>query len=169
LENSGSSSVIPHRYESLAQPQPISHPTIYLDSRACPRHLEQMTAGLTLGKLIGPIAAATILNVIMFALAWRGHRQEREQGKPPRLYEAGLVGYMIAAGLILYVLLEGLLTTGLELFGAALMSEGLGVVITYTFVHAFVLSRGRPWCKRAFPIAASVLLTAGAFAAVLTA
>ncbi len=38
-----------------------------LDSIACPHHLEQMTAGLTLAKLIGPIAAATIVNVFLFA------------------------------------------------------------------------------------------------------
>jgi len=123
---------------------------------------------MLLKQLIAPIAAATIVNVILFALAWRGHRQEKRQGKPPWPYEAGLVGYMLVAGAILYMTREGLLTSGLELFGAAMVSEGLGVGVTYTLVHAFILSRGRPWSERAFPIVASVFLTAGAFAAVLT-
>lgn len=125
-------------------------------------------AGLTLGTLIGPIAAATIVTAFWFAAMWRGHQAEKQRGKPTWQYEAGLYGYMAAAGLIFYLTGGKQLATGLDLFGAALVSEGLGIVIVYALLHAFVLSRGRPWAERAFPILAAVMLTGGMLAAVLT-
>lgn len=48
-----------------------------LDTGPAGLHLERMDAALTLAKLIGPIAAATILNVFLFALAWCGHQPDR--------------------------------------------------------------------------------------------
>ncbi|MCJ2016859.1 hypothetical protein MKK84_05355 [Methylobacterium sp. E-065] len=68
----------------------------YLDSRARSRHLELMDAGLTLAKLIGPIAAATILNVFLFAGAWRGHQTEMRIGKDPWWLGAGAVAYVFS-------------------------------------------------------------------------
>ncbi|MCJ2102396.1 hypothetical protein [Methylobacterium sp. E-046] len=81
------------------------HPRVrigYLDSRPAARHLERMDAGLTLAKLIGPIAAATILNAFWFAAVWRGHQYERRQGKMPWQFDLALGAYIAAAGVALY-------------------------------------------------------------------
>ena len=125
-------------------------------------------AGLTLGTLIGPIAAATIVTAFWFAAMWRGHQLERNEGRLPWPYQIAFFGYMAVAGLILYLIRDRQLATGLDLFGAAIVAEGLGIVVVYALLHAFVLSRGRPWSERAFPIIAAVMLTGGMLAAVLT-
>ena len=128
-----------------------------------------MDAGLTLAKLIGPIAAATVITAFWFAAMWRGHQLERNGGSLPLSYQAAFFGYLAVAGLIFYLTRDRPLVTGLDLFGAALVSEGLGIVITYGLVHAFVLSRGQPWSERATPMFFAILLTGGMFAAVLMA
>ncbi|MCJ2101989.1 hypothetical protein [Methylobacterium sp. E-046] len=127
-----------------------------------------MDAGLTLAKLIGPIAAATIVTVFWFALMWRGHRTEKARGKPTWQYEVGLFGYIAAVTLFAYLRLGSASTSGLDLFGTALAAEGLGIGVAYTLLHAFVQSRGRPWSERAFPVVASLFLVGVVFATVLT-
>ena len=127
-----------------------------------------MDAGLTLVKLIGPITAATVVTVMIVALLWRGHRSEKQYGKPTWQHEAGFVAYMAAIGLFGYLRLDHASTGGLDLFGTAMAGEAFGIVIVYALLHAFVLSRGRPWSERAFPIFAAVMLTGGMLAAVLT-
>lgn len=127
-----------------------------------------MDASLTLSQFLGPIAAATIVTVFWFALMWQGHRAEKLRGKPTWQYEAGLFGYMIALGIFAYLRLGQAGTGGLDLFGTALVGEGLGISIAYTLLHAFVQSRGRPWSERAFPVVASLFLVGVVFVAVIT-
>lgn len=99
---------------------------------------------------------------------WRGHQIEQSNGKVPRWYGVGLYGYLAAMGLTLYFVMLQPLTTGLELFGAALVSEGLGIIVTATLVEAFISSRGRPWKERAFPMIGALFLAAVVGATVLT-
>ena len=128
-----------------------------------------MTAGLSLQTLIGPIAAATVVTAFWFAAMWRGHQLERNGGRLPWPYQGAFFGYLAVGGLIFYLTWDKPLATGLDLFGAALVSEGLGIVITYALLHAFVLSRGRPWSERATPMFFAVLLAGGMLATVLMA
>lgn len=117
-----------------------------------------MGATLTLGKLIGPIATATIVTAFWFAVMWRGHQMERGGGKLPRRYELAFFAYLAVIGLNLYALRSAKITTGLELFGAALVGEGMGIVVTFAVVQTFILSRGQPWRDRAFPVVATLFL-----------
>ena len=126
-------------------------------------------AGLTLETLIGPVAAATILNAIWFAVIWRGHQYERRQGKMPWQFDLALGAYIAANGLAFYITKSGALTTGSALFGAAFVSETTGVVIVYALLWGFVFTRGQSWRERAFPIGLSVMLTGGMIAATLKA
>ena len=128
-----------------------------------------MDAGLTLAKLIGPIAVATILNVFLFAGLWRGHQRERREGKLPNAYWGALVAYMAAIGLYAYLHGERAISSGVDLFAAATASEAMGALVTYGLVYSFVLSRGRPWSERAVPMFFAVILTAGMIGAILTA
>lgn len=123
---------------------------------------------MTIEQLVGPAAAATIVNAVWFAVIWRGHQHERRQGKMPWQFDLALGGYIAANGLALYLSMHRPLASGLDLFSALFVSESAGVVITYGLVHAFVLTRGQPWRERAFPIGLAVMLTGGMFAAVLT-
>lgn len=124
---------------------------------------------MPLKLLIGPIAAATIVTAFWFAAMWRGHQMERGGGKLPRRYEIGFFGYIAALGLFIYFRADISSAKGLDLFGVALAAEGLGIVVTFALVQAFVLSLGRPWRERATPIALSLLLAGGMTAATLAA
>ena len=126
----------------------------------------RMTAGLTLAKLIGPIAAATILNVFWFAFIWRGHQHERRQGKMPWQHDLALGAYIAAAGAALYLTRAKPLTTGLD---AAFASELLGAVIVYGLLWGFVFTRGQPLRERAFPICGSLFLAGVMIAATFAA
>ncbi|MDP4006512.1 hypothetical protein [Methylobacterium sp. NEAU K] len=127
-----------------------------------------MTTGLTLGALIGPIATATIINVVLFAGLWRGHQRGRHEGRLPGAYWASLVAYMGAVGLYAYLHGQQPVSSGLDLFAAAVASEAAGVVITYGIVYSFILSRGRPWSERAWPMVCALVLTAGMIGAIFT-
>lgn len=127
-----------------------------------------MGATLTLGKLIGPIAAATIVTVFWFAAMWRGHQMERGGMKLPRRYAVALFGYIAALGLVVYFMQGVKISTGIELFAATLAGEGLGIVVVMMLVEAFILSRGRRWSDRAMPIVFGLLLASCMFATVFT-
>lgn len=118
--------------------------------------------------LIGPIAAATIVTAFWFAAMWRGHQIERGGGKLPRRYEAAFYAYLGALGLTYYLIHGRTLATGPEIFGAALLAEGLGIVVTYALVQALAPARGAPWKDRAVKATFAVILTGGLVAAVLT-
>lgn len=123
---------------------------------------------MPLKVLIGPIAAATIVTAFWFAAMWRGHQMERGGGKLPRRYEAAFYAYLVVLGLTYYLTQGRALTTGPELFGAALLAEGLGIVVTYTLVQSLTPPRGAPWKDRAIKAVFAVVLTGGLVAAVLT-
>lgn len=126
-----------------------------------------MDGGIPLNHLFPAVAAATVATVLIVALLWRGHRTEKQRGKPTWQYEAGLLGYMAALGLFAYFRLNHASARGLDLFGTAMAGEGLGIVIVYALLHAFVLSRGQPWSERATSMFFAVLLTGGMLAAIL--
>ena len=128
-----------------------------------------MDTGLTLAKLIGPFAAATILNAFWFAAVWRGHQYERRQGKMPWQFDLALGAYIAAAGVALYFTKSKVLSTGLDLFAAAFASELLGAVIVYGLLWGFVFTRGQTWRERAFPIGGSLFLAGVMIAATFAA
>ncbi|TXN73431.1 hypothetical protein FV230_01280 [Methylobacterium sp. WL6] len=118
---------------------------------------------MTVTHLFPPIAAATIVNAILFALMWRGHQAERAKGKDPWWLGLGLAGYCLCAAAFAYAQGQAPARGYLTLFGAALFGEAFGVVVTFVLVQAFVVMRGRPWRERAFPAIASVAFTLALF------
>lgn len=124
---------------------------------------------MTVAALLPPIAAATILNCFLFALAWRSDRAERQTGKASWRLVLGAVAYCAIVGGFLYVNRSAVLVTGFDRFMVALAAEALGAAIVSALLQAFVQSRGRPWRERAFPIAASLMLAGGMFAALFQA
>ncbi|MCJ2025178.1 hypothetical protein [Methylobacterium sp. J-067] len=113
---------------------------------------------MPLKVLIGPIAAATIVTVFWFTAMWRGHQNERRRGKPTWQYELGLIGYISALGLFVYLRSDLRAASGLDIFGIALAGQGLGIVVVFALVQTFVLSSGQTWKQRAFPIFGTLLL-----------
>ncbi|MCJ2052622.1 hypothetical protein [Methylobacterium sp. J-070] len=124
---------------------------------------------MPLNQLIAPIAAATIVTAFWLAAMWRGHQHERGGKRLPWPYEAGLVGYILAVGAFVYFRASLPSTRAFDLFGIAVAAEGLGIVITYALLQAFVLSRGRPWSERATPMFFAIVLTTGVIGAIFTA
>jgi hypothetical protein len=123
---------------------------------------------VTFATLYPPISAATIVSVLLFALAWKATQIEKRQGEAPWYLSAGLVAYVGAIGLFLYFSLSRPLAGYFDVFATALAAEGMAVVIVYGLLNAFVFLCGRPLQERAFPVAAAVfllaLMFAGAFA-----
>lgn len=120
---------------------------------------------MTTAALLSPIAAATVLNCFLFALAWRGDRTELRTGKTPWPLVLGIITYCAAVGGFLYFSGGAPLLTGFDRFMAALAGEALGALIMYALLYAFVHSRGQPWRDRAFPILGAVFLSGVMFAA----
>ena len=115
-----------------------------------------MTTEPTLAQFIPPIALATVVNVFLFAWAWQGHRAEKREGKPPKRYEAAVVAYLAAVGLFAYARLARPSGGWLDMLGVAFIAEAMGAGITFALFYAFLLTRGRAWRDRAFPMAAAV-------------
>jgi hypothetical protein len=57
---------------------------------------------LTLTTLYPPIAAATILNVFLFALAWKGTQIEKREGESPWSLVLGMLAYLGALAAFIY-------------------------------------------------------------------
>ncbi|MCJ2063237.1 hypothetical protein MKK63_11000 [Methylobacterium sp. J-088] len=123
---------------------------------------------MTVSSLYPPIAAATIINVALFALAWRGHQAEARSGKAPWWLGFGAAAYAAFGALLVYLRRGQPIASSADLFGAAMVGEAMGALITYGLVYSFVLSKGRPWADRAIPMVASLFFVVIAVAAVFT-
>lgn len=120
---------------------------------------------MTTETIFSPIAAATILNVFLFALMWRGYQIERQHGAPPWPMMAGLVAYCVCIGGFFYLKMDRPLTSPMEVFGIAMAAEAMGAVIVFGLVNAFVRLRNRPNRERIPAMLASVMLLVGIFVA----
>jgi hypothetical protein len=131
------------------------------------RDLGEMRADgsrITLTTLYPPIAAATIINVFLFALMWRGSQIEKRTGKPPWPMILGLLAYGGSLACFFYVRNSHPLQDWPDLFGAALIGEAMGVVVTFGILNAFIFSRGQKKAERAAAFAGAVFLTGLMFA-----
>ncbi len=122
---------------------------------------------MTATALLPPIAAATVLNCFLFALAWRGNQAEHRTGETSWLLGAIIMGYSLALGGFFYLHRDAPLLTGFERFMAAVAAECFGGLVVFALLHAFVQTRGQPWRDRAFPIFVSLMLTGGIIAALI--
>lgn len=110
------------------------------------------------GYLIGPIAAATVLNAFLFAGAWRGHQVERQTGRDPWWSAVGLALYLAALGGFIYAYRGRHAADFFDIFLVTIAGQACGVVIVYSLLHAFVFTRGKPLKDRAFAMVASLWL-----------
>lgn len=122
-----------------------------------------MQPALSITHLFPPIAAATIVTAVLFALMWRSYQTERKTGEVPGSHIAAGILYAGGLSLFLYLRQDAPLRGYPDLFGAAMVGEAFGVVVTFALVQAFVVMRGRPWRERAFPAVASVAFTTALF------
>ena len=125
-----------------------------------------MQPDLTLGTLLPPIAAATVVNVFLFAGAWRVNQAEERQGKDPWPFVVGLLAYVGCLTWLFYGRWKAPLAGWLDLFGATLISEAMGGLVVSAILHAFIFSRGQPTQNRVFAVIASALLLYVAFAGI---
>ena len=109
---------------------------------------------------MAPIAAATVLNVFLFAWMWRADKAEIRTGKIPWYLSAILISYFAFSGLFMYQSAKYPAGGFPSIFGIALIGEAMGAAITYGLIYAFVTSRGKPFKDRAFAMAASLGLLA---------
>lgn len=114
-----------------------------------------MPPAFTLGHIIGPVAVATVLNVLVFAMVWRWNRVELRTGTPTwqvwvaiPLYGLPLFAFLVWTG-------ERPITTAVQVFGAAMVGEIAGGVLVYGLLNAFLWTRGQPIGGRLIPMAIS--------------
>lgn len=105
-----------------------------------------------------PIGAATAVNVVLLGLAWKATQVEKRQGRAPWYLEVGLVAYIAACGLILYLLLHQTITRPVEVFAAALIGQTFGGAVIFGLFHAIYRKDRQPTGQRIFEIAASIFL-----------
>lgn len=118
---------------------------------------------VTFIQLAGPIAAATAVNVVLLGLAWKATQVEKREGRPRWYWEAGLVAYIAACGLILYLLLHQIITHPVEVFAGALVGETLGAAMIWGLFHAIYRKDRQPTGQRIFEIGMSVFILAVIF------
>lgn len=113
---------------------------------------------MPLTSLLPPIAAATVLNVFLFALAWRGHQAERRSGRFPRLVFVPLVAYGGAIAIGLWLLGRSpALTSYPEIFVAAAGSQMFGAGVVFAILNALFFTRGQAAEHRVGAIVGAVL------------
>lgn len=103
---------------------------------------------MNLATLLPPIVAATVLNIIVFALAWKGGQIERERGETPWQLTVGMIAYGLPLLVFLYTSRSRPLTHGLDLFGVALAAEAMGGLIVTCLVQGIGSARAQPWRER---------------------
>ena len=111
-----------------------------------------MPPAFTLGHILGPVAVATVLNVLAFAMLWQDNRTEMQTGVLPVRFWIVLLGYGVP--LLIFALSMGgrSITTTMQLFGAAMGGEAMGAGLVYGLLNAFVWSRGQPMRDRLAPM-----------------
>lgn len=117
-----------------------------------------MPPALSFYTLYPPIAAATVVNVLLFAAAWHGSQIEKRRGKTPWQLAVDIVTYAGSLVLFLFVKDKAPLFDWLDLFGAVLIGEAMGGLVVYAILHAFIFSCGQPTQNRVFAVLASGLL-----------
>lgn len=113
---------------------------------------------MTLGTLLPPITAATILNIFVFAGAWRSTQVEKRTGKAPWYLAVGITVYGLSNFAFLYFSKTRPLASAADIFGAALGAEALGVLIVYALVKGFIATRADTLRERAPMILAGAFL-----------
>lgn len=98
---------------------------------------------MELTRLVAPVAAATVLNLFLFAMLWRAHQQERRDGKGPWYLFPGLMAYAIPSAAFLYFYLDKPVTTYGEIFMAAVVGEALGIACVWSILNAVYFQRGQ--------------------------
>ncbi|WHQ70513.1 hypothetical protein [Methylorubrum extorquens] len=114
---------------------------------------------MPLTSLLPPIAAATVLNAFLFALAWRAAQKERGSGRQSWLLSSGLMLYGVLSLCGFYIIREQSLESYTEVFFVAAVGEALGGGIAYAILDAFVFMRGQNIEHRVVPIFAAIFLT----------
>lgn len=113
---------------------------------------------MPLTSLLPPIAAATVLNAFLFALAWRAVKRERDSGRQSSLLSFGLMIYGALSMGGLYIIRGQSLAAYTEVFFVAAVGEALGGGIVYATLSAFVFMRGQNIEHRVVPIFAAIFL-----------
>ncbi len=104
---------------------------------------------MTLGALLIPITAATILNVFLFAGAWKAGQVERRTGVVPWYMIVGSTLYGVPLLAFLYWSRTRPLLTGWDIFGAALAAQIMGGAIVYLILQEVTAARSQTWKERA--------------------
>jgi hypothetical protein len=115
---------------------------------------------LTLTQLNPPIVAATVLNVFLFAAAWRAGQIEGKAGHAPWWLFPGMVLYGLPLLVGLYLIGDTPVATYPKVFAAAAASEALAVGVVYAILNAFLFTRGQPVEHRAGPFVAATFFVA---------
>ncbi len=123
---------------------------------------------MTAETLAPPVAAATILNVFLFALAWRATQEEKRRGEAPWSLTIGLLAYAVSLCAYGYSALGRPLAGAVDYFAVTLIGEALGASVVYALLHAFVLTRSQPIKNRAFPMILAVLMLGAMFASLVS-
>ena len=123
-----------------------------------------MQPAVTLVTLYPPIAAATVVNVFLFAGMWRGYQTERKTGKTSSWLALAFISYTAVIGIYAYLFADRAATDWPTVFAAAIVGEAAGGVVVCTTLNALVFTRGRPRGERVSAFIQSAVLTLIAFA-----
>lgn len=113
---------------------------------------------MTLTQLMPPIVAATVLNVFLFAAAWRADQIERATGREPRWLFPGLMLYGLPLLAGFYLIGDTPVATYPKIFFAAVASEALAACVVFAILNAFLFTRGQGVENRAGPIFLAALM-----------
>lgn len=96
-----------------------------------------------------PIVAATVLNIFLFAGAWKAGQVEKRTGAVPWYMYAGSVAYGLPLLVFLYYAQTRPLNSALDIFGVALVAEGMGAALVHGMVRELITAREQTWKERA--------------------
>jgi hypothetical protein len=116
----------------------------------------QRSAPMNVAELYPAIALATMINVFLFALAWRGHKIEQETGNAPWWMYVEIIAYGGAMLVFLYFKHKVPIVAYFDLVLTAMFGELMGVGGVYGILNFFYLSRGLNRVERFFAFAQMV-------------
>ncbi|WP_133123559.1 hypothetical protein [Methylobacterium frigidaeris] len=117
------------------------------------------------GSLLGPIAAATVLNLFLFAWIWRADKIEIRGGNSPWWAGVIFLSYFAFIFLFAYYLSAYPARNLASIFWAALIAEAIGGAVTYGLVYSFIISRTKPFRDRIFAMVVSLAVLAAVIGA----
>lgn len=115
---------------------------------------------MTLATLFPPVAAATVLNVFMFAFLWRSDQTERSGGKAAWYFYATWFFYLAPVVYVLWRLDHKPITEKWEVLGAITGAQMFAALVVYTLVNGLVTMRGTPWHQRGPAMGAALFFLA---------